>query len=66
MKLAKEAASLSALSPLAVLARGYGFIQNDEGKTICSIGDMAAGDKIRITMKDGYADADVTSVEKGI
>ena len=65
MNLAREIASLEALSPLAVLARGYGFVQNEEGKSLSSVYDFKTGENIRITMKDGTARAEITSVEKG-
>ena len=65
MNLAKGAASLDALSPLAVLARGYGFVQNEDGKTLSSVDELNTGDNIQITMKDGSARAEITSVEKG-
>ena len=65
MNLAKGAASLDALSPLAVLARGYGFVQNEEGKSLSSVDELSAGDNIKITMKDGTASAEILSVQKG-
>ena len=65
MNLARGAASLNALSPLAVLARGYGYVQNEEGKSLSSVSELHEGDNIRITMKDGTAWASVSSVEKG-
>lgn len=60
-RLVKNAASLSALSPLAVLARGYGFVQNEEGKTVSSVKKLSVGEKIRITMNDGSVEAQITS-----
>ncbi len=65
MNLARGVASLEALSPLAVLARGYGFVQDEEGKSLSSVDEFKTGESIRITMKDGTARAEITSVEKG-
>ena len=65
-RLVKNAASLSALSPLAVLARGYGFVQNEEGKTVSSVKNMSVGERIRITMNDGSAEAQITFLKEGI
>ena len=65
MTLAKGASTLDALSPLAVLARGYGFVQNGEGKTLSSVEEMSVGESIQITMKDGSARAEITSTLKG-
>ncbi len=65
MNLARGAARLDALSPLAVLARGYGLLQNEDGKSLSSVEELSAGDNIRITMRDGTARAEITSVRKG-
>ena len=64
--LAKGAARLEALSPLSVLARGYGFVQDKEGNTVTSVDKLSLDDTIKITVKDGTADAKITSVRKGI
>ncbi len=66
LALSKGAARLEALSPLAVLTRGYGFIEDTEGKALTSIDKISVGDTVKITMKDGSADARVTSVRKDI
>ena len=65
-RLVKNAASLTALNPLAILARGYGFVQNENGRTVSSIKDMSVGERIRITMNDGSAEAQITSLKEGI
>ena len=65
LKLSREAARLDALSPLAVLSRGYGFVQNEDGVTLSSVSELSVGDAISITMKDGSAKAEIRSVEKG-
>ena len=62
-ELASESARLVALNPLAILARGYGLVQNDNGKTICGVESMSKGDNITITMADGKAYATVTDKE---
>ncbi len=64
--LARGAARLEALSPLSVLTRGYGFIEDAEGKTVTSIERISVDDTVKITMKDGSADAKITSVRKDI
>ena len=65
-RLVKNAASLTALNPLAILARGYGFVQNENGRTVSSIKDMSVGERIRITMNDGSAEAQITSLKEGM
>ena len=64
--LARGAARLEALSPLCVLARGYGFLQDEEGEAVTSVDKLEADKTIKITLKDGSADAKITSVRKGI
>lgn len=52
-------ARLEALSPLAVLARGYAVLQKDE-TTVKSVNDVATGDRLTIRVSDGSFTADVT------
>lgn len=51
---ANLAASLDALSPLAVLARGYCITENATGKRITGLSDVDLGDEIRTRFADGY------------
>ncbi|MDR3013007.1 MAG: exodeoxyribonuclease VII large subunit [Chitinispirillales bacterium] len=63
-ELLKSAADrLNALSPLAVLGRGYGIVQNEKGATIRSVKSMELGDIVKIKLADGAADALVMSFE---
>ncbi|AEB06852.1 Exodeoxyribonuclease VII large subunit [Coriobacterium glomerans PW2] len=62
--LASDAASLDALSPLAVLARGYSIAYGDAG-VAGSIELFSAGDEMRLRMVDGELAATVTSVSPG-
>ncbi len=57
---------LNALSPLAVLGRGYGavFALGDKSKVLTNISDISAGDKITVQMNGGEADAEITDVRK--
>ena len=64
MRLGEGAAKLSALSPLAVLSRGYGYVQASDGKTVLSVSELNEGDGIDITMSDGRATARVEKVCK--
>ncbi|MCR9211740.1 MAG: exodeoxyribonuclease VII large subunit, partial [bacterium] len=48
----------SALSPLAVLARGYSVTQNDAGKVVRTTNDVQPGETLRTRLTDG----DVISV----
>lgn len=57
-KLATVAAAQSALSPLAVFARGYSVTQNDAGKVVRTTDDVQSGETLRTRLTDG----DVISV----
>ena len=53
--------SLNALSPLAVLSRGYSITKN-QNSVVKSISQIKANDEIRIILSDGEAKADVSEV----
>ena len=63
-RLTALAAALDAMSPLKVLGRGYAIAQRKDGKTVASIGDIAVGDILKLTLSDGNADCRV--LEKGV
>ena len=44
---------MMALSPLAVLERGYGIIASEDGKTVKSVAQVNEGDSLTLTLKDG-------------
>ena len=58
------AASLDALSPLKVLARGYGIVRDREGKPVTSVSQLQPGDRISLRMKDGLAECIVEKREE--
>ena len=62
--LAATTAKVEALSPLSVLSRGYGVIQDAEGVSIRSVAKVKAGDEISIRVRDGRIDATVKSTHK--
>ncbi len=53
---------LHALSPLAVLSRGYAFASDETGKTIKSARNIHEHDAVKLHLADGYAVATVDSV----
>ena len=55
----KLGAKLEALSPVAVLQRGYSVAEKDN-KTINSAKELKNGDKIKLTFKDGYVNTVVS------
>ncbi len=56
------AASLEALSPLKVLARGYSITYGERG-VVEHAADVRTGDNVRVRLADGSFNAQVTSVE---
>ena len=51
-------ARLDGLSPTAKLKGGFGYIDKG-GEAVTSVNDVAAGDKIAITVHDGTIEAEV-------
>lgn len=64
MRVDKNAASLEALSPFAVLSRGYAIVRNAGGHVIKQTSDVTPGDVVNITLRDGLVQAQVEHVEK--
>jgi exodeoxyribonuclease VII large subunit len=56
---------LQALSPLAVLERGYSIVTDKNGNVIKSASGVSAGDNISIKLSDGRILADVQEVQDG-
>ncbi|MHB1453627.1 MAG: exodeoxyribonuclease VII large subunit [Saccharofermentanales bacterium] len=57
---------LDSLSPLKVLDRGYGIIENlDTSERIISYVDVSAGDKVKVIVSDGIIKCSVLSAEEG-
>jgi exodeoxyribonuclease VII large subunit len=60
-ELAAMSARLRALSPLAVLERGYALVEADDGLRT-SIEDVAVGDELKLRFADGAARVEVKAV----
>lgn len=58
------ASGLSALDPLAVLARGYAAVFTPEGSVVRSVSDVRAGDGFTLRTADGEIDGTVREVRK--
>ncbi len=58
-RIAEKVTALEALSPLKVLARGYSYTENANGKVVTSVDDVQNGDSIFVTLKDGRISASV-------
>lgn len=63
-KLAVAAGKLNALSPLAVLHRGYSLAQTETGAIVQNSGDVQIGDVLRVKLANGALNCRV--VEKAI
>jgi len=59
-RLNRASASLEALSPLAVLSRGYALVYAADGRLLRSYTDTASGQRIRARLGRGMLEAEVT------
>lgn len=53
---------LEALSPLAVLGRGYAIVEGADGRVRSDAHSLAAGEDVNLRLRDGVAGARVTAV----
>lgn len=53
---------VDALSPLAVLARGYSLVEKN-GSVVFGVGEINPGDSVSLRFKDGTADANINSIK---
>ena len=61
-KLAADRARLEALSPMAVLARGYSLTRDSTGRVLTSVSDLQVGARLTTVLADGSADSEVLAV----
>lgn len=59
------AGRLEALSPLAVLARGFAVARDGTGRTLRSVHDFGVGSPVSLLVRDGRVQARVEAVEAG-
>ena len=62
--LARLAASLDALSPLSVLARGYAIARGGDGHVVKDARELAVGDELTVLLGTGSVGASVTSISE--
>lgn len=65
-QLAVNAGRLDALSPLAVIARGYAMAVDPEGNVVSSVGAICAGEDLSVRVSDGTIECVVQSVSKTV
>ena len=58
-------ASLDAMSPLRVLARGYAFATAEDGSNIKAASELTEGQRISVRFADGAADCRVEQLHEG-
>jgi len=61
-RLRERAARLDALSPLAVLGRGYAIVSRVDGRAVRAAREVRVGDSIGVRLSDGALDATVVAV----
>ena len=61
---ARIAHTLDALSPLAVLERGYSICLAPDGKVVRSVDAVEVNDDVKVRLHEGSLSARVTSKEK--
>lgn len=62
-RLAVLEARLAALDPQQVLARGYAWLADEQGRALVSVQQVAPGAGLQATLQDGRLQARVTAVE---
>lgn len=63
-RLAATASKLDALSPLAVLGRGYAIGYGADGQVLDSVSRTRVGDTVRLRVTDGTLNCQVNSIEE--
>lgn len=58
------AAKLEALDPLAILDRGYSYVQDAKGGLIKSVDQLKVGTDVNLYWRDGQASATIKNLEK--
>ena len=61
-RLKLDVTKLEALSPLSMLSKGFGYVEDSDNNQISSISQISKGDRIKTVLKDGYFEAEVTNI----
>jgi exodeoxyribonuclease VII large subunit len=62
-RLGQASARLEALSPLAVLSRGYALVYSADGALLRSAAETSTGQRIRARLAQGTLEAEVTQTK---
>ena len=57
-------AKLDAMSPLKVLTRGYAMTQDEKGNLVRSVGQVAVGEKLTVSLADGTIHATIAEIKE--
>jgi exodeoxyribonuclease VII large subunit len=57
------ASRLQALSPLSILGRGYGVVQDKEGRLVNRVADAVPGMAVDVRLADGCLECEVVSID---
>ncbi|MBI3992901.1 MAG: exodeoxyribonuclease VII large subunit [Candidatus Lambdaproteobacteria bacterium] len=63
-RLAAAVELLESLSPLTVLRRGYGVVQDERGRVVRSVEQTRAGQALRVRLHDGRLTAEVRQIDR--
>ncbi len=63
-ELAHNASRLDDLSPLSTLARGYAIARDAQGHVVKGVKELAPGDKLRVSVRDGDIACTIDSCEE--
>ena len=63
-QLAVKAGKLQALSPLAVIFRGYSAIYDQDNAIVISVNDVNKDDTVKLLLSDGELQAKITDIAK--
>lgn len=63
-KIGVTVASLEAMSPLAVLSRGYSMVQDEDGKIVHSSSEVKVADKVNVRLASGELSCRVLETRK--
>ena len=63
-KLALYIERMNGLSPLKKLNQGYSYVEDASGKTVKSVSQTEAGDRLCVYMSDGTVETEVKAVKR--
>lgn len=64
-QLEQKLAALAAADPQKWLAKGWTQLATADGHPVSSVADIQVGDSLKVRLKDGRVDVDVTQVQEG-